>query len=152
MTLNGRAPSFGKIGSITLPDYPLLPRMPRHAAKHLQAFRVATPPRVIDGDTVDAQLDLGSLGKLSGFEWWRVTIRLWGISAPELDDPETAEKATAAKDRLAQLVGQGPLTAVLLPGTTLGRALGLLLDERDECVNSILVAEGHASPYLPKRP
>ena len=56
--------------------------------------------RVIDGDTVDALIDLG-------FDVWvKKRIRLYGIDAPETRTKDLDEKAQglATKDRLSELL------------------------------------------------
>ena len=59
--------------------------------------------RVVDGDTVDALVDLG-------FDTWKkVRIRLVGINAPESRTRDLEEKARglAAKIRLEELLKDG---------------------------------------------
>ena len=56
--------------------------------------------RVVDGDTVDALVDLG-------FDTWKkVRIRMVGLNAPEsrTRDLEEKKKGLAAKDRLKELL------------------------------------------------
>ena len=55
--------------------------------------------RVIDGDTVDALIDLG-------FDTWvKKRIRLYGIDTPEVRtrDKEEKKKGVAAKERLKEI-------------------------------------------------
>ena len=56
--------------------------------------------RVVDGDTVDATIDLG-------FDTWKKTrIRFYGINAPEsrTRDLEEKKKGLAAKERLIEIL------------------------------------------------
>ncbi len=62
--------------------------------------------RVVDGDTVDALVDLG-------FNTWKkVRIRMHEINAPESRTRDLEEKARglAAKERLIELMGIGDFT------------------------------------------
>jgi len=110
--------------------------------------------RVIDGDTVDADIDLGFN------EFKRDRIRLIGIDTPESRTRNLKEKALglASKARLKELIAQAPLIkgkrgkkAVFLKTTKdgkgkFGRILGtLLIGEQDVC--EILISEGHARGY-----
>jgi micrococcal nuclease len=108
--------------------------------------------RVIDGDTIDADIDLGfdiSVKK---------RIRLQGINAPESRTRDLEEKAKglAAKDRLkAVLEGAKEIHLCSHGVGKYGRCLGELhvdvLDGKD-CltltnVNELLIKEGHAMAY-----
>lgn len=111
--------------------------------------------RVIDGDTVDADIDLGFN------EYKKDRIRLIGIDTPESRTRNKKEKALglAAKARLKELIAQAPLMpgkrgkkAIFLKTTKdgkgkFGRILGtLLIGEVDVC--ETLISEGHARPYF----
>ena len=108
--------------------------------------------RVVDGDTVDANIDLGfdiSVKK---------RIRLQGINAPESRTRDLEEKAKglAAKDRLkAILEGANEIQLCSYGIGKYGRCLGELhIDVLDgkECltlvnVNELLIKESHAVAY-----
>lgn len=105
--------------------------------------------RVVDGDTVKLKVDVG----------FRLTFtdnfRLVGIDAEELRDTDPAKKALAqaAKTRVEQLL---PVGSQVLIRTTKSEKYGRWLVEIDTLpkeaasvhINSLLVAEGLAKPYL----
>jgi len=106
--------------------------------------------RVIDGDTIDVDIDLGF------HLWHRVRIRMMGIDTPESRTRNKAEKVLglAAKARLKELLkGQtvsiectkekGKFGRVLANVITLAKADGAV----PVCVNDQLCSEGHARPY-----
>jgi len=111
--------------------------------------------RVIDGDTIVADVDLG-------FNIWMKDshIRLVGINAPETRTRDLEEKARgiAAKDRLTELLDKyGPKFVVKTSldkqwgsfKRVLGEVWVVLIDEPDNTemmnINEQLVAEGHAA-------
>ena len=111
--------------------------------------------RVVDGDTVDADIDLG-------FQIiYKERIRLMGIDTPESRTRNLREKALglASKARLKELIqaakpmkGKRGQKDVLLQTSKegkgkFGRILGSLW-VNGENVNSILMAEGHAREYF----
>ena len=109
--------------------------------------------RVVDGDTVDAEIDLGFDITI------KKRIRLAEINAPESRTRNLAEKKAglASKERLTQLLDQAA-NVFELESTKLGkygRVLGKLhiskLEGRESitqvCVNDILVKEGYAERY-----
>lgn len=106
----------------------------------------ATIIRVVDGDTVEAALDLGfSMSFHNNF-------RLFGVDTPELhsSDPAVRELAKRAKDRLIQLIeGKTVLVRTHKPDKY-GRWLVEIKtpDITLGTVNSQLIAEGFAKPYL----
>ena len=96
--------------------------------------------RVIDGDTIDVDIDLGFNVVLS-----KRRVRLMGIDTPESRTRNLVEKALglAAKDRLIELCGEK--LQLLSQGTDkYGRVLGIphTVDGQDIC--KILIDEGHA--------
>ena len=100
--------------------------------------------RVIDGDTVDAEIDLG----FSVFVKQR--IRLYGINTPEsrTRDLEEKERGLAAKQRLTEILGKDFLVETMLNKRgKYGRVLGILHVENETGdntnVNQQLVEEGH---------
>ena len=105
--------------------------------------------RVVDGDTVDAELDLG-------FDIiYRDRIRLMGIDTPESRTRNKREKSLGleSKVRLKELcsVHKGNIllkTAKEGKGK-FGRILGDLYPiDSKVSLNAMLVTEGHARPYF----
>lgn len=103
--------------------------------------------RVVDGDTVDALVDLG-------FDTWKkVRIRMYGMNAPESRTRDLEEKARglAAKDRLAEILeleNEGEFILVSHGVGKYGRCLGeIFLTENSDSVNNLLISEGHAVKY-----
>ena len=98
--------------------------------------------RVVDGDTVDALVDLG-------FDTWKkVRIRMMGINTPEsrTRDLEEKKRGLAAKDRLIELLGDGDFILQSHGVGKYGRCLGELFVE-DMNINQQLITEGHAVEY-----
>ena len=103
--------------------------------------------RVVDGDTVDALVDLG-------FDTWKkVRIRMYGMNAPESRTRDLEEKARglAAKDRLAEILeleNEGEFILVSHGVGKYGRCLGeIFINPGDDSVNNLLISEGHATEY-----
>ena len=109
--------------------------------------------RVIDGDTIDAMIDLG-------FETWvKKRIRLHGIDAYESRTRDKAEKlkGLAAKARLKEVLeNQDEFTLISHGVGKYGRCLGEIrvtkryiksAEYHGKCVNTMLVKEGHAKEY-----
>ena len=106
------------------------------------SYRV-TVTRVVDGDTVDVDIDLGFNLWLSGRR-----IRFYGINTPETRTRDLEEKARglAAKARLRELL-DGQEVTLLSHGTgKYGRVLGELY-VGDRNINLQLIDEGHAVEY-----
>ena len=109
--------------------------------------------RVIDGDTIDAMVDLG-------FDIWvKKRIRLAKINAYECRtrDKEEKKKGLAAKARLKQILESEKEFSLVSHGYgKYGRCLGdiyvvkryLRSDKyHGKSVNQLLVKEGHAKEY-----
>ena len=100
--------------------------------------------RVIDGDTVDAMIDLG-------FDTWvHKRIRLEGIDAPETRTRDLDEKAQGfiTKDRLTDLLeaSNGEFVVVSHGVGKYGRCLGtIMIGEQN--INELLIREGLAETY-----
>lgn len=102
--------------------------------------------RVVDGDTVQLEVDLGFDVRQ------RMTVRLYGINAPEMN---TAE-GKAAKLHLAMMIPEGTmltLQTIKDKREKYGRYLAILLAKLvagGELVNinTKLVEDGHAVPYM----
>ena len=110
------------------------------------------PVKIIDGDTIDAEIDLGFDIKT------KKRIRFMGINTPESRTRDLEEKARglAAKDRVKQLLdGCDNITLNSHGVGKFGRCLGeILLDKVDGkekmtlvSLNKLLVNEGHAVEY-----
>jgi len=106
--------------------------------------------RVVDGDTVDAEIDLG-FGV-----FMKQRIRLYGINTPEsrTRDLEEKERGLAAKARLVEILGKEFIIETILNKRgKFGRILGTLhtiVQEGEESINinQKLVEEGHAVEYF----
>ena len=104
--------------------------------------------RVVDGDTIDAEIDLGFDLKLNK------RIRLYGINTPETRtrDKEEKKRGLAAKKFLQQIVDEqeGVLFLKSLDQGKVGRCIGVLFerDFDDQSINDVLVQEGHAVEYF----
>ena len=102
--------------------------------------------RVVDGDTVDALVDLG-------FDTWKkVRIRLQGIDAWEsrTRDLEEKEKGLAAKARLIEMLEESDNEFALISHGVgkFGRCLGeIYLSGHATSINKQLIWEGHGTEY-----
>ena len=101
--------------------------------------------RVVDGDTVDAQIDLG-------FDTHKIIrIRLVGINAPEsrTRDLEEKERGLAAKARVKQILKDNKNEFILHSQGVgkYGRCLGEIF-LGDVKLNDLLITEGHAVEYF----
>jgi micrococcal nuclease len=102
--------------------------------------------KVVDGDTIDADIDLG-------FDiFMRDRIRLMGIDTPESRTRNLAEKSwgMAAKHRLIELLaeadGKFTLHTEEMAKGKFGRVLGtIVINGRD--ANQVLIEENLAIPY-----
>lgn len=99
--------------------------------------------KVIDGDTIDALVDLG-------FDTWKkIRIRLYGIDAWEsrTRDLKEKEKGLAAKNRLIEILEE-EFVLVSHGVGKYGRCLGeIFKDINSDSINNLLISEGHAIPY-----
>ena len=99
--------------------------------------------RVIDGDTVEADLDLG-FGIVK-----RDKLRLYGINAPEARGKEK-ERGKEATEHLKKLLEKFPLDTIRTMKDKqgkYGRYLAVLHGMRDGCpvdLNFMMVSDGHA--------
>ena len=111
-----------------------------------------SPLKVIDGDTIDAEIDLGFDIKV------KKRIRFMGINAPESRTKDLEEKARglAAKDRVKALLDGCENIQLKSHGVgKFGRCLGeIMLDMIDGqekltlvSLNELLIKEGHAVEY-----
>ena len=105
--------------------------------------------KVVDGDTVDVDIDLG-------FGVWikDERVRIMGIDTPESRTRDKTEKVfgLASKARLKELLGKEAIlkTMVSKDGEDMkgkfGRILGDFVYE-DTTVSKVLISEGHAVEY-----
>ena len=100
--------------------------------------------RVVDGDTVDAMIDLG-------FNTWaHKRIRLMGIDAPETRTRDLDEKAQGfvTKERLESLLEAAEGVFVLQSHGVgkYGRCLGTIFIGQEN-INELLLSEGLAEVY-----
>jgi micrococcal nuclease len=107
----------------------------------------ATVKRVVDGDTIDALVDLG-------FNTWKkVRIRFYGINAPEsrTRDLEEKKRGLAAKERLVEILKANDNKFMLRSHGVgkFGRCLGeLFVESNKESVQQMLINEGHGVAYF----
>jgi micrococcal nuclease len=102
--------------------------------------------RVVDGDTVDAFIDLGFDTHV------KKRIRLYGMDAWEsrTRDKEEKVKGLAAKARLIQILDENENEFILVSHGVgkFGRCLGeLFLTSDSDSINNQLISEGHAKKY-----
>jgi len=100
--------------------------------------------RVIDGDTVDAMIDLGFS------VWVEKRIRLYGIDAPETRtrNLEEKKKGIETKKRLQELLEANRNVFIVKSHGVgkYGRCLGTLIID-DVNLNERLLREGYAKEY-----
>ena len=103
--------------------------------------------RVVDGDTVDIDIDLG-FGVMLRDE----RVRIMGIDTPESRTRDKTEKVfgLAAKDRLKQLLGKKSILKCKEYDSKgkFGRILGDFTTNDGRMVTDVLVEEGHAVAYF----
>ncbi len=100
--------------------------------------------RVVDGDTVDAIVDLG-------FDTWKhIRVRLVGINTPETRTRDLEEKARglAAKDFVIEMFKKHSNSFILHSQGVgkYGRCLGNIFFGEVN-LNDMLITEGHAVEY-----
>ena len=105
--------------------------------------------KVVDGDTVDVDIDLG-------FGVWlkNERVRIMGIDTPESRTRDKVEKifGLAAKDRLKQLIEKDTIlkTFAAKDGEDMKGKFGRILGDfivGDKMVTEIMIEEGHAVKY-----
>ena len=96
--------------------------------------------RVVDGDTVDAEVDLGFDVRFT------MRLRLFGINAPEMKTPA----GPLAKEHLDELLGDEVITVRTKKDKQekYGRYLATLILADGTNVNLEMIADGHAVVYL----
>jgi len=100
--------------------------------------------RVIDGDTVDVDIDLGFSVDLK-----KKRLRLAGIDTPESRTRNKAEKVMglAAKERVKELCGDEVYIQSLDAGDKYGRILAIPITKEGTNICATLINEGHAVEY-----
>lgn len=107
--------------------------------------------KVVDGDTVDVDIDLGF-----GVVLTDERVRIMGIDTPESRTRDKVEKlfGLASKKRLKELLGKTAIlkTQINKNGEDMkgkfGRILGDFVSVDGRMVTDILVEEGHAVAYF----
>ena len=112
--------------------------------------------KIVDGDTVDVDIDLGF-----GIWLYNERVRIMGIDTPESRTRDKVEKkfGLASKARLKSLLGKNPIlkTQISKKGEDMRGKFGRVLGDFDVyCAKTdswrpatqILVEEGHAVPYF----
>ncbi len=102
-------------------------------------YKVARIRKVVDGDTVDAVLDLGLYLTAT------IRFRLLGIDTPERGQPGAVEATAFAAAWLADSHG---LTVRTSKADSFGRWLGDLHREDGSCLSRALLDAGLAVPYV----
>ena len=112
-------------------------------------YRVKQVLKVVDGDTIDVDIDLGF--NIS----YTQRVRLAGIDTPESRTKDLAEKKLGleSKKYLADLLKSANQIVIRTekPDSTekYGRILGwIFLDGTSESVNTALIADGYAWDYM----
>lgn len=105
-------------------------------------FYPATLDRVIDGDTIVCNLDLGF-----HIQYW-TKIRFYGVNSAESRTRDKREKEAGlrAKARLIELLDGADLHIQSFGVGKYGRVLGILYDNRKNLFD-VLLKEGHLRPY-----
>ena len=106
--------------------------------------------RVVDGDTLEALIDVGFHTHVSS------TLRLYGINTPEkrTRDKEEKVKGIAASERVSELLADCDNEVLVKShglgkyGRCLAEVLILQRDGSKRNLNSTLISEGHAVEYF----
>ena len=103
--------------------------------------------KVVDGDTVDVDIDLG-------FDVWlrKQRIRLYGVNAPEsrTRDLEEKKKGLEAKAYTLEMLSRndGKFTVKSHGVGKYGRLLGeIFIEGEEKSLNELLIENGHAYEY-----
>lgn len=96
---------------------------------------------VVDGDTLWLDVDLGCDIHT------RLSIRLFGVNAPEVSTPDGVQAQTWLRARLPA-GARVTLQTVKDKREKYGRYLGTVIHNQQN-INDLLLKEGHAVPYKP---
>ena len=109
--------------------------------------------RVVDGDTVDVDIDLGF-----GIRMHKERIRLHGIDTPESRTRDLEEKkyGLLAKEQIRFFLPEGSMQTLVTvrdKAGKFGRILGKfkIFDSKNDCettINDWMIQEHHAAPYF----
>jgi micrococcal nuclease len=112
-------------------------------------YRVKKVLKIVDGDTIDVDIDLGFDISFTS------RVRLAGIDTPESRTTNKEEKVLGleVKDRLKNLISTANTVVIRTekPDSSekYGRILGwLFLDGAEKSVNEALIADGYAWGYM----
>lgn len=112
-------------------------------------YRVKQVLRVVDGDTIDVDIDLGFDISFTS------RVRLAGIDTPESRTTDKKEKALGleVKQRLKEILSKSSSLVIKTekPDSTekYGRILGwLFIDGAEKSINEGLIADGYAWGYM----
>ena len=112
-------------------------------------YRVKKVLKVVDGDTIDVDIDLGFNISYSQ------RVRLAGIDTPESRTTDKKEKVLGleVKQRLKDILASASIVVIRTqkPDSTekYGRVLGwLFVDGAEKSVNEALIADGYAWGYM----
>lgn len=112
-------------------------------------YHVKKVTKVVDGDTIDVEIDLGFDITFSS------RVRLAGIDTPESRTTNKAEKVLGleCKDRLKHAIDAAKVIVIktekMDSSEKYGRILGwLFLDGAEQSVNHALIADGFAWEYM----
>jgi micrococcal nuclease len=112
-------------------------------------YRVKQVLRVVDGDTIDVDIDLGFDISFTS------RVRLAGIDTPESRTTDKKEKVLGleVKQRLKDVLSKSSKIVIRTekPDSTekYGRVLGwLFIDGAEKSVNEALIADGYAWDYM----
>ena len=109
----------------------------------------ATITRIIDGDTVDCDIDLGFKVILA-----KQRIRLYGMDTPESRTRDKVEKkyGLLAKKFLVEFIEAEDYQITIETSKSgrgkFGRIRGKLMNADGVCVNDLMCEVGHAVPYF----
>ena len=104
--------------------------------------------KVVDGDTVDVDIDLGF-----GMTYKKQRVRMMGIDTPESRTRDLVEKkfGKASKKHLQNLLSEAErLTLMSHDKGKFGRILGEIFahhEEEEFSINQIMIDDHHAVPY-----
>jgi len=107
-----------------------------------------TTIRVIDGNTVDAEIDLGFNVTI------RQRIKLYGVNVADIrsNDETARNNAIASKNKLAELLGQEFICETIMnkrgkAGRTMGKVFTLNSTGSKVDINQQLIDEGYAEKF-----
>lgn len=102
--------------------------------------------RVVDGDTVDVDIDLGF-----GMVYKKQRVRMMGIDTPESRTRNLEEKyyGKLSKAHLQKILSEGNIQLLSHDKGKFGRILGeLFIGESVYSINQQMIDEHHAVPYF----